>query len=117
MSFTGAKTLKGTWIYDGGVFNGKKESAPTDYQLQRKYSDKTFEAFLIEKGSKPQKYQAGNYRITADSCLETETFSSQPSNMTGKIIHYTYTIDHNTLIFKGKLPNGKPVEEHWKKLK
>jgi hypothetical protein len=55
--------LKGTWIFKGGIYNGKKEGAPTDYTLQRKYQANKFDAYLLEKGQKPQKYQSGNYQL------------------------------------------------------
>src|ERR1700761_4094247 len=82
-SFAGKPTLKGTWEFKGGIYNGKKEGAPAEYTLQRKYKTDNFDAFLLEKGEKPQKYQSGKYELRPDSCFETETFSAQPSKLTG----------------------------------
>jgi hypothetical protein len=110
-------TLKGTWIFQGGIYNGKKEGAPKEYTLQRKYQSATFDAFLLEPGQRPQKYQSGNYQLKKDTCAETETFSAQPSKMTGKTMKYHYTIRHDTLVLQGRLPTGMAVEEYWKKAK
>ncbi len=117
-SFTiNGPTLAGTWIFQGGIYHGKKEGAPKEYMLQRKYQANKFDAFLLEKGAKPQKYQSGNYQIKQDSCLETETFSAQPSQLTGKTIRYHYLIRQDTLVLQGTLPTGMAVEEYWKKVK
>lgn len=105
------------WEYVGGVYNSKKEGAPKDYIIRRKYDAEHFQALLIEPDTTPQRFQVGDYRLTADSCLETETFSTIPSKLTGITIHYSYTIQHDTLTFKGTLPTGMQVEEHWKKVK
>lgn len=110
-------TLKGTWNFAGGIYNGKREGAPVGYTLQRKYQYDTFDAYLLEKGSKTQKYQSGNYSLNNDTCLETETFSAQPSQLTGKTITYHYSIRQDSLILKGTLPTGMTVEEYWKKVK
>ena len=110
-------SLEGKWQYAGGTYNGKQEGGTDGYQLQRNYTAKNFEAFLIEGGSEPQKYQAGDYALSGDSCLETETYSTQPSKLTGVAVHYHYEIKNDTLIFKGKLPTGIQVEEHWTKIK
>jgi hypothetical protein len=116
-AFQAAPTLKGTWTFKGGIYNGKKEGAPTDYTLQRKYQSDKFDAFLLEKGEKPQKYQSGNYSLKKDTCAETETYSAQPSKMTGKMMKYHYTIRRDTLILQGILPTGMKVEEYWKRAK
>jgi hypothetical protein len=116
-SFYKVKSLKGKWEYCGGNTNGKSEGAPTDYKLQRVYSANKFEAFLIEKGSKPEKYQAGDYKLVGDTCMETETYSAQTSTLTGKTLQYLYTIDQDTLKLIGTLPNGATVAEYWKKVK
>ena len=116
-SFNAAPTLKGTWIFQGGIYNGKKEGAPVGYTLQRKYQADKFDAYLIEKGSKTQRYQSGNYQLKNDTCLETETFSIQPSKLTGITLHYHYTIRRDSLILQGTLPTGMVVEEYWKKVK
>jgi len=110
-------TLEGKWQYAGGTYNGKQEGGTQGYQLQRNYTGKNFEAFMIEDGGAPQKYQGGDYILNGDSCLETETFSTQPSKLTGVAVHYHYQIKNDTLVFKGKLPTGMQVEEHWTKLK
>src|SRR5476651_164692 len=117
LSFQTAPTLKGTWIFQGGIYNGKKEGAPKEYTLQRKYIESKFDAFVLEKGQKTQKYQSGNYQLKKDTCLETETFSAQPSKMTGKTMRYHYLIRRDTLVLQGTLPTGMVVEEYWKKVK
>lgn len=117
VSFQEVKTLKGTWEFVGGIYNGKKEGAPTAYTLQRKYDRTTYDAFALEKGYKPEKYESGNYILAADTCTDTETFSSQPSKITNIPIHYAYTVRNDTLILRGKLPTGMQVEEYWKKVK
>jgi hypothetical protein len=114
-SFNAANPLKGTWEYAGDIFNGKAEGAPTDYSLQRKYGSKSFESFLLEKGEKPHKYEAGDYTVTADTCSETQTYSSQDSQLIGVTVHYLYTIQNDTLTLTGTLPNGNKVVEYWKK--
>lgn len=108
-------SLKGNWLFAGGIYNGKKEGAPKEYSLQRKYQDNKFDAYLLEKGQKPQKYQSGNYQLKPDTCLETETYSAQPSKMTGKTIRYHYHLHRDTLVLQGVLPTGMRVEEYWKK--
>ena len=110
-------TLKGTWIYAGDIFNGKKEGAPTAYTLQRKYSDAHFEAHVIEKGYLPEMYETGDYLLKADTCLEMQTYSKQDSKLTNIVVHYHYTVSNDTLILKGVLPDGERVEEYWKKIK
>jgi len=116
-SFQPALSLKGTWQFVGGIYNGKKEGAPTEYALQRKYTPGHYEAFALEKGYKTQKYEAGNYVFKGDTCVDTETFSSQPSKITNIPIHYIYTLKHDTLTLRAKLPTGMQVEEYWKKIK
>ena len=116
-SFAQVSTLKGTWQYAGGISNGKFYAAPDGFSQQRKYTKDKFEAFLLEKGEKPVRYEAGSYSLKKDSCFETQTFSLEPSVLTGKIIRYRYTIKNDTLFLKGKLPNGIEVEDYWKKVK
>jgi hypothetical protein len=116
-AFTGEKTLKGTWVYLGGIYNGKKDLAPADYIMQRQYDNAHFNAFAIQKGYKPEKFEAGNYILKGDTCIETETFSSQPSKLKDIPVHYRYKIRHDSLIFNGKLPSGMVVEEYWKRVK
>ena len=60
-SFAQVSSLKGTWQYAGGISNGKRYAAPDGYTQQRKYTKDKFEAFLIEKGEKPLKYESGNW--------------------------------------------------------
>lgn len=110
-------TLKGTWEYRGGIFNGKNSAAPKDYTQQRKYTDTNFDAFLYEKGEKTVKYESGNYVLNADTCLETQTYCLQTQKMIGVTISYHYTIRNDTLILSGKLPNGAIIEDYWKKVK
>ena len=116
-SFQQTKTLKGTWQFCGGYFNSKPNPAPKDYTLQRKYTATNYEAFLLEKGEKPYKYEAGNYKLVADTCLETQTFSAQPSQLTDITVHFAYTMRHDTLVLKATLPNGLLTEDYWKKAK
>ena len=116
-SFEQVSTLKGTWQYAGGISNGKHYAAPDGFTQQRKYTKDKFEAFLLEKGEKPVRYEAGTYTLKKDSCFETQTYSLEPSTLTGKIIRYRYIIKNDTLFLKGKLPNGIEVEDYWKKVK
>jgi hypothetical protein len=111
------KTLKGTWEYRGGMFNGKLSPAPKGYSEQRRYTDKGFEAYLLEKGQKPVKYEAGNYALKSDTCLETQTYCLQSQKMIGITIHYLYHIKNDTLFLNATLPNGARVEDYWKKVK
>jgi hypothetical protein len=116
-SFVSEPTLKGTWEFAGGIYNGKKQGPPTEYALQRKYNATHYEAFAIEAGSKPEKYEAGDYVLSGDTCTDTETFSSQRSRITNIPIHYLYTLRNDTLTLKGTLPSGMQVEEYWKKIR
>ncbi|WP_461452208.1 hypothetical protein [Mucilaginibacter sp.] len=116
-SFQIADNLSGTWEYAGDITNGKKEAAPTEYSLQRKYTSTNYEAFVLEKGYQPEKYETGDYTLKNDSCLETQTWCGQPSNLLNITIHYHYNITNDTLILTGFLPNGTSVEEYWKKVK
>lgn len=115
-SFQAPKSLKGTWEFAGGIYNGKKEGAPKGYSLHRKYDATHYEAFAIEKGYKTEKYESGTYVLNGDSCIDKETFCSQPSKITNIPIHYLYTIKNDTLTLCGKLPTGMVVKEYWKKL-
>lgn len=116
-SFNNPPTFKGTWVFVGGIYNGKKEGAPTEYALQRKYNEAHYEAFAIEKGFKPQKYETGDYVLAGDTCIDTETWCGQPSKITNIPVHYLYSLKNDTLTLKGVLPTGMQVEEYWKKLK
>jgi hypothetical protein len=111
------KTLKGTWEYRGGKFNNKLSAAPKDYTQQRKYTDKNFDAFLLEKGEKTLKYESGNYTLNGDSCIEIQTYSMQESKLLNIAVHYQYSIRNDTLILNGKLPDGAVIEDYWKKVK
>jgi hypothetical protein len=116
-SFADKETLKGVWEFQGGIYNGKKEGAPTEFTLQRKYNTKHFETFAIEKKNKPEKYEAGDYILKGDTCIETETYSSRPSKLTGIPISYLYSIRNDTLTLKATLPTGMTVVEYWKRIK
>jgi hypothetical protein len=116
-SFQSPLSLKGTWQFVGGIYNGKKEGATVDYKLERKYTSGHYQAFASEKGYKTQKYEAGTYVFKGDTCVDTETFSAQPSKLTNIPIHYLYTLRNDTLTLKGTLPTGMRVEEYWKKVK
>jgi hypothetical protein len=116
-SFQTQIKLTGTWEFIGGVYNGKKEGATVDYKLQRKYTPGHYEAFASEKGYKTEKYEAGTYVFKGDTCVDTETFSAQPSKITNVPIHYLYTLRNDTLTLKGTLPTGMRVVEYWRKVK
>jgi hypothetical protein len=116
-SFQAQPSLKGTWVFVGGIYNGKKEGATTDYTLHRKYTANTYDAFAIEKGYKTEKYESGTYVFKGDTCIDTETFCSQPSKITNIPIHYLYTLRNDTLTLSGTLPTGMIVEEYWKRLR
>ena len=115
-SFQQPKTLRGTWQFCGGYFNGKPNPAPKDYSLQRKYTNTNYEAVLLEKGEKPYKYEAGDYKLVGDTCLETQTFSAQPSQLKGITVHFAHTVRNDTLVLKATLPNGFVEEDYWKKV-
>ena len=116
-SFAQITNIKGTWEYAGGISNGKPYAAPEGFTQQRKYTQGKFEAFLLEKGEKPVKYEAGSYTLKNDSCFEVQTYSLEPSVLTGKTVRYSFTVKNDTLFLKGKLPNGIAVEDYWKKVK
>jgi hypothetical protein len=116
-SFQSPKTLKGTWEYRGGKFNNKLSAAPAGYTQQRKYTDSQYEAFLYEKGEKPVKYESGNYSLKDDTCLETQTYSLQPSKLKDVIVPYLYMLKNDTLFLMAKLPSGAVEEDYWIKVK
>jgi hypothetical protein len=116
-AFQNPTTLKGTWKFVGGIYNGKKEGGTTEYTLQRKYDAKHYEAFIIEKGYKPEKYETGDYILKGDTCVDTETFSKQQSGITNIPVPYLYSVRNDTLTIKGKLPTGMQVEEYWKRVR
>ena len=116
-AFTQAPTLTGTWQYAGGINNGRFYAAPAGYKQLRVYAGNKFDAFLLEDGEKPLRYEAGNYRLAGDSCMETQTFSMQPSALTGKTVRYGYIVRNDTLFLIGRLPNKISVLDYWKKVK
>src|SRR6187402_1226510 len=98
-------SLKGTWQFCGSILNSKADMGAKDYTLQRKYTATEYQAYLLEKGEKPYLYEAGDYKLLADTCLETQTFSAQPSKLKGITVRYAYAVKHDTLVLKAKLPN------------
>ena len=116
-SFQQPKTLKGTWQYCGGYLNGKFNPAPTAYSMQRNYTTTNYEAVMLEKGEKPYKYEAGEYKLVTDTCLETQRFSALPSQVKDITIHFAYTMRHDTLVLKATLPSGFIAEDYWKKMR
>jgi len=117
ISFTEVISLKGTWQYNGGVSNGKAEGPPTQYTLQRKYTDKDFSAYVLEKGSKPEKYEAGTYILKGDTCFETCTFNSQTPQAIGKTVAYIFSVKDGIIHLMATLPGGTVVDDQWKKIK
>jgi hypothetical protein len=109
--------LKGNWEYSGGTYNGKAEPASKDYTLRRQYDEAHYTALFIEKGAEPIPYEKGDYVLKQDTCLETQTFSSQPSKLLNVTLKYHYLIKNDTLTFNGILPNGTVVREYWKRVK
>jgi len=115
-SFVNPTTLKGTWQFKGGIYNGKPDTASMQYTLRRVYTDHDFNAFASQDGYKTERYEAGNYVIKGDTCFETQTYSSQPSQATGKTIPYIITFKKNEFILSGTLASGMVVEEHWSRV-
>jgi hypothetical protein len=72
---------------------------------------------IIEKGAEPIPYEKGDYVLKQDTCLETQTFSAEPSKLLNITLKYHYLIKNDTLTFSGVLPNGTIVKEFWKKVK
>jgi hypothetical protein len=116
-SFVQKPSLKGTWQYCGGKFNGKSSPAPTGYTQQRLYTNEKFTAFMLEKGEKDLKYESGDYNLNADTCAETQTYCLQSQDMVYVTVKYHYAIRNDTLVLNGKLPNGAVVEDYWKRVK
>ena len=116
-SFSGEKTLQGTYTFVGSMFNGRYDGPPKDYTLQRKYTANTYDAFVIEKGHQPEKFESGKYKLAGDTCYETQIYSSQPSKLKGITIHYLYSVRHDSLILHAKLPSGYYEDDYWKKMK
>jgi hypothetical protein len=109
--------LKGKWRFAGGIYNGKPEGSTEGYRLQRIYTDKGFDAYILASGSKPEKYQSGKYTLAGSNYTETETYSMQPSKLTNKAVQYQISKRKDTLVLKGKLPTGMQVEEYWVRVK
>lgn len=109
--------IKGTWQYDGGIYNGRPQKASPDFQMHRTYGKDTYEAFMLEGNAAPELYNSGIYELKGDSLLITSKFSSRPSQNTDVRIAYKYVIENEKLTIKGVLPNGMLVEEYWKKVK
>ncbi|WP_026898373.1 hypothetical protein [Daejeonella oryzae] len=112
-----SNTLKGTWQYDGGIYDGKVQNASADFKMQRTYTEGKYEAYIIEGTEEPEKYATGRYEIKGNEFLVTSEFSSQPSQLIGKTISYKYKLEKDKLTINGILPNGMNVEEYWKKVK
>ena len=108
--------LKGTWQYDGGIYNGKSQKASTEFQMQRTYASNTYEAFMLEENTAPELYNSGIYEVKGDSLFITSKFSSRPSQNTDLTIAYKYSINKDKLTINGVLPNGMIVEEYWNKI-
>lgn len=108
--------FKGTWQYDGGIYNGKPQKASTEFQMQRTYASESYEAFTIEANNKSELYNSGIYEVKGDSLLITSKFSSRPSQNTDLTIAYKFSINEGKLIINGVLPNGMIVEEYWNKI-
>jgi len=109
--------LKGTWQYDGGVYDGRSQKASTEFQMQRIYNADTYEAFMLEGNNPPELYNSGIYEIKGDSLFITSKFSSRPSQNTDVTIAYKFAINIDKLTINGVLPNGMIVEEYWKRIK
>ena len=116
-AFQTVNTLKGVWEFSGGIYNGKKEGPPVGYTLQRKYDKQHYEAFGVDSSNRPEKYEGGDYILKGDTCIETETYSSQPSKLMGIPVHYLYSVRNDTLTLKATLPSGMVVEEYWRRKK
>ena len=108
--------LKGTWQYNGGIYNGRSQEASADFKMQRTYSGGTYESHVIEGDTAPELYNSGVYELRNDSLLITSKFSSQPSQTTDITIPYQYRIEGDKMTTNGVLPNGMVVEEYWKRI-
>lgn len=117
LSSCSKSSIKGTWQYDGGLYNGREQKASPDFQMQRTYTGNTFEAFMIEGTAKPELYSSGIYQIKGDILMITSKFSSRPSQNTDVMITYKFAIEQEKLTINGILPNGMVIEEYWKKVK
>lgn len=112
------RSLQGVWEYKGGLINGKvDDSVSKAYKLQRTYDKLHYQALVIEKGAKSFVYEKGDYKLTADTCFETQTYCSQPSKLLGKTVKYIYAVNNDTLKLLATLPNGNKIEDHWVKVR
>ena len=111
------ENLSGKWRYAGDIENGRKDNGPTDYILERVYDKVHFTAYAIQKGYKTEKYEIGNYILSSDSCIETQTWCSQDSKLLNIPVDYHYSFRKDTLVLAGILPTGAHVEEYWKRVK
>lgn len=117
ISSCASSPIKGTWQYDGGIYNGRPQKASSEFQMERTYANGTYEAFMLEGSAPPEMYNSGIYEIKGDSLLITSKFSSRPSQNTDVMIAYKFIIEKDKLTIKGVLPNGMVVEEYWKRVK
>lgn len=108
--------LEGTWQYNGGLYNGREQKASSNFQLQRTYSSKSYEAFKIEGSQQTELYNSGIYEVKGDTLFITSKFSSRPSQNTDLTIPYKFKIEEGKLTINGVLPNGMIVEEYWNKV-
>jgi hypothetical protein len=108
--------IKGTWQYDGGVYNGRSQKASVEFQMNRIYTSDSYEAFMLEGNNPPELYNSGIYEIKGDSIFITSKFSSRPSQNTDVTIAYKFSVHQNKLTLYGILPNGMIVEEYWKRV-
>ncbi|GGH05453.1 hypothetical protein [Mucilaginibacter phyllosphaerae] len=116
-AFGADNKLNGNWEYSGGIYNGKPEAPSKDYKLLRQYDDAHYTALFIEKDAEPITYEKGDYILKQDTCLETQTFSAQPSKLLSITLRYRYRLKNDTLTLNGVLPNGTVVQEYWKRIK
>ena len=63
--------IKGTWQYDGGVYNGRSQKASPEFQMKRKYSANSYEAYMLEGNNPPDLYNSGIYEIKGDTPHDT----------------------------------------------
>ena len=108
--------LKGTWQYNGGLYNGREQKATSDFIMQRTYSANSYEALKIEGSREPELYNSGIYEVKGDTLFITSKFSSRPSQNTDLTIRYKFKIENNKLTINGVLPSGMVVEEYWMKV-
>jgi hypothetical protein len=115
-SFQSPNSLKGTWVYQGGIYNGLITTAPKGIKLERVYSENEYQAFITNQNGKKTKYEAGNYSLDGNTYIEIQTYSTKPTPAKDKTLRYNYSIKDNKVTFKGKLPDKTSVQETWKKV-